>query len=150
MRPQQRGDLSICPQPPHPQYHLPIHLTKAINTSNRRQTSRIKDIFDLYLADSATPEHVHQNGTFSPIQSTCTLIFLTTHSQTAIFNFQSLLMVLLLAICTSTYLHTLASGIMDRNKNGAFGIFWKLARVGERLSPYVSLCCLFMAVSLVA
>ncbi|KAL2363908.1 hypothetical protein RJZ56_003194 [Blastomyces dermatitidis] len=36
-------------------------------------------------------------------------------------------------------------GIMDRNQNGFFGIFWKCARVGERLSPYVSLCCLAMA-----
>ena len=26
------------------------------------------------------------------------------------------------------------------------GIFWKCARVGERLSPYVSLCCVVMAV----
>ena len=37
---------------------------------------------------------------------------------------------------------------MERNKNGAFGIFWKLARIGERLSPYVSICCILMAVSL--
>ncbi|KAK7532282.1 uncharacterized protein J3D65DRAFT_670901 [Phyllosticta citribraziliensis] len=29
-----------------------------------------------------------------------------------------------------------------------FGIFWKFARVGERLSPYVSLCCVVMAGSL--
>lgn len=28
-----------------------------------------------------------------------------------------------------------------------FGIFWKCARVGERLSPYVGLCCVVMAVS---
>jgi hypothetical protein len=27
------------------------------------------------------------------------------------------------------------------------GFFWKTARVGERLSPYVSLCCIAMAVS---
>ncbi len=27
------------------------------------------------------------------------------------------------------------------------GIFWKCARVGERLSPYISICCVFMAVS---
>ncbi|KAJ5995768.1 hypothetical protein N7481_002745 [Penicillium waksmanii] len=45
-------------------------------------------------------------------------------------------------------------GIMDRNQNGdqadedrLFGIFWKCARVGERLSPYVSICCFLMAVS---
>lgn len=59
---------------------------------------------------------------------------------------------------------------MDRNKDGyaalsgvmglvriairltrtirLFGIFWKFARVGERLSPYVSLCCVIMAVSI--
>lgn len=69
-------------------------------------------------------------------------------------------------------------GIMDRNQNGyepassglpclplldrdgricklltlyvasILGIFWKCARVGERLSPYVSLCCIAMAVSI--
>ncbi|KAJ5151860.1 hypothetical protein N7492_010155, partial [Penicillium capsulatum] len=27
-----------------------------------------------------------------------------------------------------------------------FGIFWKCARVGERLSPYISICCVLMAV----
>jgi hypothetical protein len=27
-----------------------------------------------------------------------------------------------------------------------FGVFWKFARIGERLSPYVSLCCFVMAV----
>lgn len=35
-------------------------------------------------------------------------------------------------------------------KNGyirMFGIFWKFARIGERLSPYVSICCVLMAVS---
>lgn len=28
-----------------------------------------------------------------------------------------------------------------------FGIFWKCARIGERLSPYISICCILMAVS---
>lgn len=28
-----------------------------------------------------------------------------------------------------------------------FGPFWKCARIGERLSPYVSICCVLMAVS---
>lgn len=27
------------------------------------------------------------------------------------------------------------------------GIFWKCARIGERLSPYMSICCVVMAVS---
>ncbi|KAK0740515.1 putative S-adenosylmethionine-dependent methyltransferase [Schizothecium vesticola] len=65
---------------------------------------------------------------------------------TALFNFQSLLLIILLLICTSTYLHSIFPAIMDRNKEGFKGIFWKCARIGERLSPYISLCCLFMAV----
>ncbi|CAG8132236.1 unnamed protein product [Penicillium olsonii] len=32
--------------------------------------------------------------------------------------------------------------------NRMFGIFWKCARIGERLSPYVSICCVLMAVSI--
>ncbi|OJD29967.1 uncharacterized protein BKCO1_6900019 [Diplodia corticola] len=38
--------------------------------------------------------------------------------QTALFNFQSLLLVILLLICTSTYVHAVAPSIMDRNKDG--------------------------------
>jgi hypothetical protein len=38
--------------------------------------------------------------------------------QSALFNFQSLLLVLLLVICTSTYLRATAPSIIDRNKNG--------------------------------
>ncbi|KAG9258092.1 uncharacterized protein F5Z01DRAFT_645059 [Emericellopsis atlantica] len=63
----------------------------------------------------------------------------------ALFNFQSLLLVILLLICTSAYVHSFFPGIMDRNKDGITGIFWKCARIGERLSPYISICCLLMA-----
>ncbi|KAF2471684.1 DUF1242-domain-containing protein [Lindgomyces ingoldianus] len=67
---------------------------------------------------------------------------------TALFNFQSLLLVILLTICTSTYAHYVFPGIMDRNKdNYVVSVFWKCARVGERLSPYVSLACVVMAAS---
>ncbi len=31
-------------------------------------------------------------------------------------------------------------------KSSFLGIFWKCARIGERLSPYISICCIFMAV----
>jgi hypothetical protein len=34
---------------------------------------------------------------------------------------------------------------MDRNKTGILGTFWKFARIGERLSPYVALACIGMA-----
>lgn len=67
--------------------------------------------------------------------------------QTAIFNFQSLLLVILLFICTATYIHSLIPSLLDRNKDGPFSIFWKSARIGERLSPYVSISCCIMAVS---
>ncbi|KAG0241472.1 hypothetical protein BGX31_001131 [Mortierella sp. GBA43] len=65
----------------------------------------------------------------------------------ALFNFQSLLLVILLVICTCTYVQA-QTHILDRNKTGVLGIFWKAARIGERLSPYVSLACLFMGISL--
>ncbi|KAH8706627.1 hypothetical protein BGZ61DRAFT_224612 [Ilyonectria robusta] len=64
----------------------------------------------------------------------------------ALFNFQSLLLVLLLLICTSSYVHHFAPSIMDNRKDGAMGIFWKCARIGERLSPFISICCVLMAV----
>ncbi|PVH96502.1 DUF1242-domain-containing protein [Periconia macrospinosa] len=65
---------------------------------------------------------------------------------TALFNFQSLLSVLLLTICTSTYAHGQFPGIMDRNKENYFvGPFWKCARIGERLSPWVAVACFVMA-----
>ncbi|KAJ4537066.1 hypothetical protein HRR90_002142 [Exophiala dermatitidis] len=68
---------------------------------------------------------------------------------TAIFNFQSLLLVILLIICTSTYVHSMFPSVMDRNKDGVTGIFWKCARIGERLSPYVSIFCVAMAFSII-
>ncbi|KAL9939648.1 hypothetical protein V8E36_001465 [Tilletia maclaganii] len=64
---------------------------------------------------------------------------------TALFNFQSLLLVILLTICTCTYVRASAPGLIDRNKQGFLGLFFKGARIGERLSPYVSLACLIMA-----
>lgn len=38
--------------------------------------------------------------------------------QTAIFNFESLLLVILLIICTCTYARGTAPGLVDRNKSG--------------------------------
>ncbi|XP_070791881.1 protein kish-A isoform X1 [Pituophis catenifer annectens] len=66
----------------------------------------------------------------------------------AIFNFQSLLTVILLLICTCAYLRSLAPRLLDNNKTGLLGIFWKCARIGERKSPYVAVCCIAMAFSI--
>ncbi|KAJ8962041.1 hypothetical protein NQ314_005823 [Rhamnusium bicolor] len=66
----------------------------------------------------------------------------------AIFNFQSLLTVVLLLICTCAYLRGLFPSIMDRNKVGIMGTFWKCARIGERKSPWIGACCVLMAFSI--
>ncbi|CAB3366008.1 protein kish-A [Cloeon dipterum] len=66
----------------------------------------------------------------------------------AIFNLQSLLTVILLLICTCAYIRSMFPSLLDNNKVGFRGIFWKCARIGERKSPYVGFCCLVMAVNL--
>ena len=62
----------------------------------------------------------------------------------AVFDLSSLLTLILLFICTCTYMKTRLQWIND-HKTGTLGIFWKCARIGERLSPFVSLACLVMA-----
>uniref|UniRef100_A0A914YQW9 Ribonuclease P n=1 Tax=Panagrolaimus superbus TaxID=310955 RepID=A0A914YQW9_9BILA len=57
----------------------------------------------------------------------------------AIFNLQSLIIVLLLFICTCAYTRAIVPKIVDRQKIGIAGIFWKCARIGERLSIWVAL-----------
>ncbi|CAD6192804.1 unnamed protein product [Caenorhabditis auriculariae] len=63
----------------------------------------------------------------------------------AIFNFQSLISVILLLICTCAYIRAFAPKVIDRNKEGLLGVFWKCARIGERLSPWVAASCFCMA-----
>ena len=63
----------------------------------------------------------------------------------ALFNFQSLLAVILLLICTCTYIRAAWPSLLDKHKTGARGTFWKFARIGERLSPWVAVGCLGMA-----
>jgi len=65
----------------------------------------------------------------------------------ALFNFESLLLVVLLLICTCAYVRAVAPSLIDRNKEGFLGLFYKCARIGERLSPYVALACMIMAVT---
>ncbi|KZO91924.1 DUF1242-domain-containing protein [Calocera viscosa TUFC12733] len=66
----------------------------------------------------------------------------------ALFNFQSLLLVILLLICTCTYVRAVMPRVIDSNKSGFLGVFWMSARIGERLSPYVAIACLVMAVTI--
>ncbi|KNC56151.1 protein kish-A [Thecamonas trahens ATCC 50062] len=63
----------------------------------------------------------------------------------ALLNFQSLLFVVLLFICTCAYIRAYRPQLIDANKTGVFGMAFKAARIGERLSPWVSLSCIAMA-----
>ncbi|EGW33999.1 uncharacterized protein SPAPADRAFT_148334 [Spathaspora passalidarum NRRL Y-27907] len=63
----------------------------------------------------------------------------------ALFNFQSLLQVILLLICTCTYIHELYPKLFNSQKTGLLSVFYKFARIGERLSPYVAIGCFIMA-----
>mmetsp|Transcript_4484 Transcript_4484/g.11790 ORF Transcript_4484/g.11790 Transcript_4484/m.11790 type:complete len:85 (-) Transcript_4484:1826-2080(-) len=74
----------------------------------------------------------------------------------AIFNFSSILLLLTLMICTCTYLRELRPTIFDAGKprenkrahedrDGLVGFCWKLSRIGERLSPFVSVACVMMS-----
>ncbi|XP_057566019.1 protein kish-A-like [Hippopotamus amphibius kiboko] len=65
----------------------------------------------------------------------------------AIFNFQSLLTVILLLIGTCAYIPSLAPSLLDRNKSGLLGVCWKCARIGEQNCPYVAVRCIVMACS---
>lgn len=64
----------------------------------------------------------------------------------AIFNFQSMLVVVLLLICTCTYIRSYWRSLLDARKTGLLGTFWKCARIGERKSAWVAGFCLIMAV----
>ena len=63
----------------------------------------------------------------------------------ALFNFQALLTVVLLMVCTCAYVRSIWPSLLDRKKTGFLGSFWKFARIGERLSPYVAVSCVAMA-----
>jgi hypothetical protein len=82
----------------------------------------------------------------------------------ALFDFPSLLTVILLIICTATYLKVSYPTIYDASivssaegeqtfggpkvvpRNGLLGVAWKASRIGERLSPYIGVSCVIMAI----
>ena len=71
----------------------------------------------------------------------------------AIFNFQSMLLVCLLLIVTCTLLKSssvpILPGLINANKTGFASIFYKFTVIGERLSPYVAVACIVMAIQTV-
>ncbi|KAL7720117.1 Protein kish [Entamoeba marina] len=70
---------------------------------------------------------------------------------TALFNFQSMMVVIILFICTCTYLRLnigIIRNFMDKRKDGVPGLLWKAARLGERASAWVSLSCIILGVAM--
>ncbi|CAN6272417.1 unnamed protein product, partial [Urochloa humidicola] len=65
----------------------------------------------------------------------------------ALFNFHSFVTVVLLLICTCTYLKMHFPSLLIR-RTGFRGFFWKAARIGERLSPWVAIGCSVMGISI--
>jgi hypothetical protein len=76
----------------------------------------------------------------------------------ALFDFGSLLTVLLLLICTCAYLRDMRPTIFDAGmvqesgqplikRPGISGFCWKMSRIGERLSPFVAIGCVLMALN---
>lgn len=63
----------------------------------------------------------------------------------ALFDFNAFLIVVLLTICTCTYIKMRAPRMLSV-KTGFRGLFWKAARIGERLSPWVGISCIVMGV----
>lgn len=68
-------------------------------------------------------------------------------AMSALFDFNAFLTVVLLIICTCTYVKCKAPRLMAE-KTGFRGLFWKAARIGERLSPWVALACILMGVAI--
>ncbi|CAK7327382.1 unnamed protein product [Dovyalis caffra] len=66
----------------------------------------------------------------------------------ALFNFHSFLTVVLLGICTCTFVKMHFPAILEQ-RTGFRGFFWKAARIGERLSPWVAVGCFTMGVSII-
>ncbi|GAB4840593.1 hypothetical protein Ancab_021365 [Ancistrocladus abbreviatus] len=80
----------------------------------------------------------------------------------ALFNFHSFLTVVLLWICTCTYVKMHFPAILEQ-RTGFRGFFWKAARIAllesspflsgiktsERLSPWVAIGCFMMGVSII-
>lgn len=84
----------------------------------------------------------------------------------AIFDFSSLITVFVLSICTTTYLRELRPAIFDvtppalndaagandmkhrLHRDGMMGFLWKLSRIGERCSPYISVACILQALNI--
>jgi len=85
--------------------------------------------------------------TMCPLPSASSRIRNRDQTMSALFDFRSFVCVVLLTICSSAYVKSKFPALLSQ-RTGFRGVFWKFARIGERLSLWVSLACLGMAVSI--
>ncbi|KAI0980325.1 hypothetical protein GJ496_005779 [Pomphorhynchus laevis] len=64
----------------------------------------------------------------------------------ALFNFNSLLIVIVLLVCTCTYTKRMIPSIIAEHGGLLSNCAWKLARIGERKSVYVSAVCVSLGI----
>ncbi|CCW64777.1 unnamed protein product [Phytomonas sp. EM1] len=68
----------------------------------------------------------------------------------AFFDFETILYILLLTICTATYLRQYSPTLFHRDSYELYKKFlYKCSVVGDRLSPWVSICCLILAMKII-
>jgi len=107
---------------------------------------------------------IHLSVNFNIINVKNTELFFFVMS--ALFDFSSLLVVILLFICATTFARSLYPTIfndkvinkdnsnsnnvdgnsLESKHSGLYGLCWKASRIGERLSPYVAAGCIVMAI----
>ncbi|EPR78848.1 hypothetical protein SLOPH_2736 [Spraguea lophii 42_110] len=66
----------------------------------------------------------------------------------ALFNFNSLFRLLILIICTTTYIRKLFPSMLSKQNKGVYSFFYKTSVIGERLSPYISLMAMYISMKM--
>lgn len=64
----------------------------------------------------------------------------------ALFNIDALARVLVLSICTVTYVKQHFPSLVSRDSKGLYSVFHKFSVVGTRLSPFVAASCLILGI----
>lgn len=64
----------------------------------------------------------------------------------ALFNFTSMLRTVTLLVCTSAYVKKHAPAILNKD-NRYTSLLYRASVVGERLSPYVSIMCMYFGIA---
>ena len=62
----------------------------------------------------------------------------------ALFSFSSFFRLLILLVCTCTFLHRKFPSLFTK-REGMLSCFYKCHVIGTRLSPYIALICLMFA-----